>query len=93
MAESYKAQGLFITGFTLDEVLAIQAQAKKDVLAGRDITSYGDGGKNVGKTRNLPVGQILAECAEALKALDPTTYGLNRSTRRVHATFNTTIEK
>lgn len=91
MAETFKASGLFTTGFELEEVLAIQAQAKKDVLAGRDITGYSDSGKNVSKTRNMPVGQVLVECAYALKALDPAKYGRNRTGRRVHANFNTRI--
>lgn len=90
MAEVYTAQGLFVTGFTVDEVLAIQAQAKKDVLAGRVITSYGDQGKSVQKQFAMPPGQILIECAYALKSLDPTTYGYNRTTRRGHANFGST---
>ena len=93
MAASYKAQGLFVTGFTKAEVLAIQVRAKADVLAGREITSYGDGGKNVGKTRVMEVGQILAECDYALKKLDPSTYGNNRASRRTHANFNTQLYK
>lgn len=87
MAESYTAQGLFTVGFTVAEVLAIQAQAKKDVLAGRVITSYGDQGKSVQKQFAMPPREMLAECAYALKHLDPDTYGSNRATRRVHANF------
>lgn len=88
MAESYTADGLFVTGFTVDEVLAIQGQAKKDVLAGRVITSYGNQGTSVGKQFALPPGKVLAECAHALKELDPETYGYNRAGRRVHANFS-----
>lgn len=88
MAETFKAQGLFVVGFNKQDVLAIQAQAKKDITAGREITSYSDQGKSVGKTRNMPVGQILAECAYALKAIDPTTYGSNGAGRRAHANFS-----
>ena len=88
MAETYTAEGLFVTGFTVDEVLAIQAQAKKDVLAGRVITNYGNQGTSVGKQFAMPPGKILAECAYALKELDSDTYGLNRTGRRVHANFS-----
>lgn len=85
---AYKAQGLFITGFTVAEVLAILAKAKEDLTNGRIVTSYSTGGTSASRKETLPVDQVLAECSYALKALDPDTYGYNRSTRRVHANFN-----
>jgi hypothetical protein len=82
------AKGLFTVGFSVEEVLAILAQAKKDVLAGRDLSSYGDQGKSVSKTRSMTLAEIIDECKHALRYLDPDTYGLNRSGRRVHANFS-----
>ena len=90
MAESFTAQGLFIP-FSLSTVKAILAQAEKDVLAGRDLSGYGDQGKNVSKTRSLSLGQILAECDYALRDKDPTNFGLNRENRRVHECFDVEI--
>lgn len=90
MASEDKATGLFVTGFTVNEVLEIQAKAKEDVKAGRVITSYGNQGTSVSKQFALPVARVLSECAYALKTLDPETYGYTRSTRRVHSNFGDT---
>jgi len=58
------ARGLFITGFTISEVLAIQQRAKEFLLEGKQFT--------------LPVDQVLEECGHALRVLDPETYGKPR---------------
>jgi len=74
------AQGLFTTGFTVAEVLAIQAKAKEMLLEGKTIMSWGDSGSNVTKQFPLSVKETLEECAHALRALDPETYGRKHTT-------------
>ncbi len=69
------AKGLFITGFTAEEVRAIQSKAKALLLEGKTIMSWSDSGTSVGKQFTMPVADILAECAYALRRLDPATYG------------------
>ena len=83
------AKGLFTVGFSVAEVLEIQAQAKKDVKAGRVITSYTSGGTSAGKAQTLPTDRVLEECKYALQVLDPDTYGRPRTSRRVSANFGT----
>lgn len=68
------AKGLFKTGFTVAEILAIQATAKADLLAGKGIMSYTTGGTSVSKQYSMPIGDVLAECQCALRFLDPVTY-------------------
>ena len=66
------AKGLFVTGFTLDEVKAIQAKAKSFLMEGKTIMSWNDGGgTSVSKQFAMPVVEVLAECAYALRKLDP----------------------
>ncbi|MBP7948908.1 MAG: hypothetical protein KA004_04570 [Verrucomicrobiales bacterium] len=72
------ARGLFITGFTIVEVLAIQARAKALILEGKTIMNWNDADTSVSKQFTMPVDQVLEECAHALRALDPDTYGRNR---------------
>jgi hypothetical protein len=74
------AQGLFTTGFTVAEVLAIQAKAKQMLLEGKTLMSWGDSGTSVSKQFPMTVKETLEECAHALRALDPATYGPRRTT-------------
>ncbi len=72
------ARGLFITGFTIAEVLAIQARAKALVLEGKTIMNWNDAETSASKQFAMPVADVLEECAHALRALDPDTYGRAR---------------
>jgi hypothetical protein len=72
------ALGLFITGFTVAEVLVIQDKAKQLLLEGKTIMSWGDSGTNVTKELPMSVRETLEECGHALRALDPDTYGQPR---------------
>ena len=74
------ARGLFITGFTVAEVLAIQAKAKQFLLEGKTIMNWNDADTSVSKQFTLPVDQVLEECGHALRVLDPATYGRPRMT-------------
>lgn len=68
------AKGLFVRGFTADEVKAIQAKAKALLLEGKTIMSWNDGGgTSVTKQMVMPVSEILEECAYALRRLEPTS--------------------
>ena len=69
------ARGLFVTGFTVGEVLEIQARAKALLLEGKTIMSWGDSGTNVTKEMPMSVETTLEECGHALRILDPATYG------------------
>ena len=72
------AQGLFITGFTVAEVLQIQAKAKEMLVEGKTLMSWGDSGTSVSKQFPMTVKEVLEECAHALRVLDPATYGPRR---------------
>lgn len=72
------AQGLFIVGFTADEVRAIQAKAKALLLEGKTIMVWNDSGSSVTKQFPITVKETLDECAYALRILDPATYGRRR---------------
>jgi hypothetical protein len=72
------ARRLFITGFTVSEVLAIQSRAKELLLEGKTIMNWNDAETSVSKQFVLPVDQVLEECAHALQVLDPATYGRPR---------------
>jgi len=72
------ARGLFITGFTVAEVLAIQRRAKELLLEGKTILNWNDADTSVSKQFVLPVDQVLDECGHALRILDPATYGKPR---------------
>lgn len=68
------AKGLFTTGFTKKEVKSIQAQAKALLMEGKSIMSWSDGGgTSVTKQFAMPVAEVLAECAYALRRLEPVT--------------------
>ena len=73
------ARGLFITGFTVAEVLTIQQRAKSLLMEGKTIMNWNDAETSVSKQFTMPVDQVLEECAHALKVLDPQTYGRPRT--------------
>lgn len=68
------AQGLFTVGFTVAEVLQIQAKAKQMLLEGKTLMSWGDSGSSASKQFPMTVRETLDECAHALRVLDPATY-------------------
>ena len=72
------AQGLFIVGFTVAEVLRIQAKAKEMLMEGKTLMSWADSGSNATKQFPMTVKETLDECTHALRALDPATYGRRR---------------
>jgi hypothetical protein len=69
------ARGLFTVGFTVSEVLAIQARAKEFLLEGKTIMNWNDADTSVAKQFTMPIDQVLEECAHALRILDPFAYG------------------
>ena len=73
------ARGLFITGFTVAEVLAIQQKAKSLLMEGKTIMNWNDAETSVSKQFTMPVDQVLEECGYALRVLDPQTYGRPKS--------------
>ena len=72
------ARGLFITGFTVTEVLAIQSRAKELLLEGKTIMNWNDADTSVSKQFAMTVSEVLEECGHALRILDPATYGKTR---------------
>ncbi len=78
------ARGLFITGFTISEVLAIQSRAKEFMLEGKTLMTWSDSGSSATKQFTMPVDQVLEECAHALRVLDPATYGRARTVAASH---------
>lgn len=72
------ARGLFITGFTVAEVLAIQQRAKDLLLEGKTIMNWNDAETSAAKQFVMPVDQVLEECGHALRVLEPETYGRPR---------------
>lgn len=68
------AQGLFITGFTVAEVLQIQAKAKELLIEGKTLMAWGDGGSSATKQFAMPIKEVLDECKYALRLLDPQNY-------------------
>lgn len=72
------ARGLFVTGFTVAEVLAIQQRAKDLLLEGKTIMSWNDAETSASKQFVMEVGAVLEECAHALRVLDPEIYGRPR---------------
>ena len=72
------ARGIFITGFTVAEVLGIQRRAKELLLEGKTIMNWNDAETSVSKQFVMPVSEVLEECAHALRVLDPATYGRSR---------------
>ena len=78
------AQGLFTVGFTVAEVLRIQEKAKEMLMEGKTLMSWADSGSNATKQFPMTVKETLEECAHALRALDPATFGRRR---RIAASF------
>jgi hypothetical protein len=74
------AQGLFIVGFTVAEVVLIQSKAKEMLMEGKTLMSWADGGSNATRQFAMPVKEVLEECAFALRSLDPETYGSRHRT-------------
>ena len=72
------AQGLFTVGFTVAEVLSIQAKAKEMLMEGKTLMSWGDSGSNAAKQFPMTVKETLEECGHALRVLAPGTYGRRR---------------
>ena len=73
------ARGLFITGFSISEVLAIQQRAKELLLEGKTLMSWNEAGSSASKQFTMPVDEVLEECGHALRVLDPATYGNPRT--------------
>ena len=73
------ARGLFITGFTVAEVLGIQRRAKELLLEGKTVMNWNDADTSVSKQFAMPVSEVLEERAYALRVLDPATYGRPRN--------------
>jgi hypothetical protein len=73
------ARGLFITGFTISEVLAIQSRAKEFLIEGKTLMTWNEAGSSATKQFTMPIDQVLEECAHALRILDPATYGKPRT--------------
>jgi hypothetical protein len=78
------ARGLFITGFTISEVLAIQQRAKDLLLEGKTLMTWNEAGSSASKQFTMPVDQVLEECVHALRVLDPATYGKPRTVAVSH---------
>jgi hypothetical protein len=74
------ARGLFIIGFTISEVLAIQSRAKEFLIEGKTLMNFNESGTSATKQFTMPIDQVLEECAYALRMLDPATYGKPRTT-------------
>ena len=72
------AQGLFIVGFAVAEILQIQAKAKEMLIEGKTLMSWGESGSMATKQFPMTVKETLDECAYALRVLDPATYGPRR---------------
>ena len=72
------AKGLFTIGFTVAEIIAIQAKAKQFLLEGKTLMAWGESGSTATKQFPMTVTGTLDECAHALRALDPQTYGRRR---------------
>lgn len=68
------AKGIFVTGFTVAEVEAIQAKAKAMLLEGKTTMSWSDSGTSVSKQFVMPLPEVLEECAYALRELAPEKY-------------------
>ena len=78
------AQGLFTVGFTVAEVLSIQARAKQMLLEGKTLMSWAESGSTATKQFPMTVKETLEECAYALRALDPKSH---RPPRRIGRSF------
>ena len=54
------AQGLFIVGFTVAEVVLIQSAAKEMLMEGKTLMSWADGNSNATRQFAMPVKEVLA---------------------------------
>lgn len=72
------AKGLFIVGFTVQDILDILAKAKANLKAGVIMTSYSASGVNTGKQIVAPTLEIVDECTHALTVLDPVRFPAKR---------------
>ncbi len=72
------AKGLFITGFTVAEVLQILENHKKILVEVKTVKSWSDSGTMISKEFGVPVMEVIDECSYALRVLDPATYGSRR---------------
>ncbi|MFI3244723.1 MAG: hypothetical protein R3Y56_10780 [Akkermansia sp.] len=75
------AKGLFVTGFSTNDVLTILAKAKNLLKEGKTVMSWSEGGTSASREMVMPITEVLEECAYALKKLDPDTYGSARRTQ------------
>ena len=73
------AQGLFVVGFSVAEVLQIQSKAKEMLMEGKTLMAWGESGSTVNRQFTMPVKEVLDECKFALRTLDPETYGPRRN--------------
>ncbi len=80
------AKGSFTVGFTVAEILRIQAKAKEILMEGKTLMSWADSGSTATKQFPMTVEQTLDECAHALRVLDPATFGRRR--RIAHSSIN-----
>ncbi len=71
------AKGLFLVGFSVKEVRAIQSKAKALLLEGKTLMSWSDSGTSTSKQFAMPVADVLEECAYALRRLAPEKFGKN----------------
>lgn len=67
------AKGLFIKGFTKNEVERIQTTAKQLLMEGKTIMSWNDGSTSVSKQLTMPIADVLEECAYALGYFERTS--------------------
>jgi len=72
------AKGLFTIGFTVAEIIAIQAKAKQFLLEGKTLMAWAESGSTATKQFPMTVADTLDECAHALRVLDLQTYGRRR---------------
>lgn len=78
------AKGLFIYGFSQEDILQIQSKAKSLLLEGKTLMSWSDGGgTSVSKQFAMPVAEVLEECQYALAKLKPSSDTADSSLSRV----------
>jgi hypothetical protein len=69
------AKGLFLIGWSQQDILDVINSAKTSIKQGKTIMSYGEGSTNVSKQFALPPDEALIEAQYALQTLWPATYG------------------
>ena len=55
---------MFVTGFNVSEVLAIQQRAKALLLEGKTIMNWNDAETSASKQFVMEVGEVLEECGQ-----------------------------